>query len=284
MKKVGMVLEGGAMRGMYTAGVLDVLLENNIHIDEIVGVSAGALFGVNYFSKQKGRALRYSKKYCKDLRYISLLSLILTGNIVNKNFAYYKVSEKLDKFDDDTYKKCKSNFYAVISNIENGKPEYINIKSCYEQMEVLRASSAMPLVTKPVKINNNLYLDGAVTDSIPVLKLKDKGFKKIIVVLTRPLSYRKENLSPKTIKRITKKYKKYPKLVEAMIKRPSKYNEILEKIIDMENKQEIFVLRPSEPINIKVVERNKNKLQKIYDLGVTDTKNNLKKLYSYLEK
>ena len=282
MTKVGLVLEGGAMRGMYTAGVLDVFLDNDIHIDGIIGVSAGALFGVNYFSKQKGRVIRYSKRFCKDLRYISILSYILTGNVVNKNFAYYKVSNKLDKFDDETFKKSDGEFYTTVTNIETGQPEYIKLNSCYEQMEVLRATSAMPLVTKPVEVNNRKYLDGAVGDSIPILKLKELGYDKIIVVLTRPLSYRKEDLSIKTIKKINKRYKNYPNLIKAMINRPSKYNHILEEIIKMENNQEIFVIRPSDDINIKVIERNKNKLQEVYDLGINDAKKCINKLLKYL--
>ena len=122
MTKVGLVLEGGAMRGMYTAGVLDVFLDNDIHIDGIIGVSAGALFGVNYFSKQKGRVIRYSKRFCKDLRYISILSYILTGNVVNKNFAYYKVSNKLDKFDDETFKKVMVNFIRLLLILKRDNP------------------------------------------------------------------------------------------------------------------------------------------------------------------
>lgn len=132
----GLVLEGGAMRGMYTAGVLDVLLENSIKIDGIIGVSAGALFGVNYFSKQKGRVIRYSKRFCKDIRYMSKLSFLLTGNVVNKNFAFYKVTKKLDKFDNDTFIKNNKNYYATVTNVETGNPEYIKIDNPIKQLEV----------------------------------------------------------------------------------------------------------------------------------------------------
>ena len=146
--KVCFVLEGGALRGLYTAGVLDALYENNINIDCIVGVSAGSLFGVNYFSNQPKRVLRYNKKYCKDKRYISLLSLILTGNVVNKRFAYYKVSKILDPFDEETYIKTNKPFYAVATNIETGKAEYFLLKKPLEELEKLRASSAMPIFTR----------------------------------------------------------------------------------------------------------------------------------------
>ena len=157
MKKVGLVLEGGAMRGLYTIGVLDVLMENNIEIDGIVGVSAGALFGANYFSNQKGRVIRYNKKYCGDKRYMSLRSLILTGNYINKDFAFYKVTKKLDPFDNETYIKNNKDFYAVVTNVVSGKPEYIKIDDLDEKMEYLRASGSMPFVSKFVEIDGKKY-------------------------------------------------------------------------------------------------------------------------------
>ncbi|MBE6156401.1 MAG: patatin family protein [Firmicutes bacterium] len=280
--KVGLVLEGGAMRGMYTAGVLDTFMDNNIKIDGIVGVSAGALFGVNYFSKQKGRVIRYSKKYCRDLRYMSLPSLIFTGNIVNKHFAFYKVSQKLDIFDNETYVKNKKEFYAVVTNIENGKAEYLKIDNCIEQLEALRASSAMPMASKVVEINNKKYLDGGISDSIPIDKCLELGYDKIIVVLTRPLNYRKKPLSEKVVKTLKRKFRNYPNLVDTMEKRHKTYNEVVEKIIDLENKKEIFVIRPTEDINVNIIERSKDKLQKVYDLGVQDCKKQLEHLKKYL--
>ena len=165
--KTRMVLEGGSFRGLFTAGVLDVLMENNINIDEIVGVSAGAVFGVNYFSKQKGRVIRYNKRFCNSKRYMSILSLIFTGNYINRKFAFYDVTKKYDIFDNDEYIKTNKNFYAVATNIESGKPEYIKITSPLEQLEVLRASSSVPLISRIVKLNNKKYLDGGISDSIP---------------------------------------------------------------------------------------------------------------------
>ena len=284
MKKVGLVLEGGAMRGMYTAGVIDILMENNINIDGIIGTSAGALFGVNYFSKQKGRVIRYSKRFCKDIRYISMLSYLLTGNVVNKNFAYYKVTKKYDIFDNDTFKEFNKDYYVTMTNVETGKAEYKRINDPVKEMEYLRASSAMPLVTKLVKIDDKKYLDGAISDSIPVDKMKSLGYDKIIVVLTQPYDYRKEELNEKQLKKINKKYKKYPKLIKSMINRPKKYNETLEKIIELENEKDIYVIRPSEKLNINVIERNKNKLEEIYNIGQEDTKNIINDLKKYINK
>ena len=281
--KVGLVLEGGAMRGMYTAGVLDIFMENNIEVDGIIGVSAGALFGVNYFSKQKGRALRYSKRFCKSRRYMSILSYIFTGNIINKNFAFYKVSKELDVFDDETYKKNNTGFYAVATNVETGKPEYLEIDSCFDKMESLRATSAIPLVSKFVEIDCKKYLDGGISDSIPIDKCIEMGFDKIIVVLTRDLEYRKKELSDKTIFGLKRKFKKYPELINTMIKRPTEYNKTIDKIKKFEEEGKIFVIRPSSPINIKVLERNPDNLQKVYDLGINDCNNILSRLIDYLK-
>ena len=281
-KKVGLVLEGGAMRGMFTAGVLDLLMEENILVDGIIGVSAGALFGANYFSNQPGRVIRYSKRFCKDKRYISKLSLFLTGNIVNKNFAYYKVTNKLDPFDNKTFRESEKDYYVVVTNLETGEAEYKKIKDIIKDMEYLRASSAMPFASKIIKINNKKYLDGAIGDSIPFEKCLELGYKKVIVILTRPLNYRKNNLSNKNINLVKNKFKKYPKFVNSVISRPTNYNHKLEKIIDYENKKLIFVIMPSKDININVIERNPDKLQEVYDLGYSDANNIVEDLKKYI--
>lgn len=245
---IGLVLEGGAMRGLYTAGVLDVFLDNNIKVDGIIGVSAGVLFGVNYLSKQKGRAIRYNKKFAKDKRYMGMRSFLTTGNIINKDFAYYEIPFKIDVFDEETFEKSDTDFWATVTNIETGEAEYIKLEKPIDQMEVLRATSAMPLVSKIVEWDNKKYLDGGVSDSIPVEKCKSMGYDKIIVVLTRTIEYRKKK-SSSAIAKI--KYKEYPKLIKTMENRYKKYNETVEKIIDMENKKEIFVIRTSKDLKIK---------------------------------
>lgn len=276
---IGLVLEGGAMRGLYTAGVLDVFLDNNIKVDGIIGVSAGVLFGVNYLSKQKGRGIRYNKKFAKDKRYMGMRSFLTTGNIVNKDFAYYEIPTKLDIFDEETFEKSDTDFWATVTNIETGEAEYIKLEKPIDQMEVLRATSAMPLVSKIVEWNNKKYLDGGVSDSIPVEKCKSMGYDKIIVVLTRTIEYRKKKANSLLAKT---KYKKYPKLVRIMENRYKKYNETVEKIIDMENKKEIFVIRPSKDLKLKRIEKDVDKLQAMYDLGISDCKKCLEELKEYI--
>lgn len=278
--KIGLVLEGGAMRGMYTAGVLDVFLDEGIQVDGIIGVSAGVLFGVNYLSKQRGRAIRYNKKYAKDKRYMGIRSLIKTGNIINKNFAYYEVPTKLDVFDQKTYSKSKVPFYATVTNVETGEAEYIKIKDIFKQMEVLRATSAMPFVSNIVEIDNKKYLDGAIADSIPIDKMKNLGYDKIIVVLTKPLNYRKKKRGHKLIQI---GYKRYPSFVKTMQNRYKNYNNTIEKIIDMENKKEIFVIRPSKQIKMGRIEKDSEKLEEMYNLGVADCQKLIVELKEYMK-
>ena len=264
---------------MYTAGVLDMFLEQQIKVDGIIGVSAGVLFGVNYVSGQKGRTIRYNKKYAKDPRYMGMKSFLLTGNIINKDFAYYEIPSKLDLFDEDTFKKAKIDFWATITNVETGKPEYIKLEKPFEQMELLRATSAMPLVSKMVDWNHQKYLDGGISDSIPVEKCKQLGYDKIIVVLTRTKDYRKTKPNM-TLAKI--RYKKYPNLIKAMETRYQNYNQTLEKITQMEKNKEIFVIRPSKDLKLKRIERDTGKLQEMYDLGIDDTKKCLERLKQYL--
>ena len=277
--KIGLVLEGGAMRGLYTAGVLDVFLDKDIKVTDILGVSAGAVFGVNYKSNQRGRTLRYNLKYLNDKRYMSINSLIKTGNLVNKEFAYYTLPRELDIFDEKTYEDNNINFYAVITNMETGKPEYVEIDNAEEKIEVLRASSSMPFLSKPVLINNNSYLDGGISDSIPVLKAMEMGCDKVIVVLTRPIEYRKKKRNSFLIKMF---YKKYPNLINTMVNRYKNYNNTVEEIIKLEEEGKIFVIRPSRLVDIKRVEKDPKKLQEMYDLGVSDTISRIEELKNYL--
>ena len=279
--KTCLILEGGAMRGMYTSGVIDTFLENNIHVDGIIGVSAGALFGVNYCSKQIGRALRYNKKYINDksVDYMSFKSLIKTGNLINKDFAFNELPFKLDVFDEKEFQKSKTDFYATITNIKTGKAEYVKVTNTEKQMEVFRATGAMPFVSQFVEIDNELYLDGALGDSIPITQAMNMGYDKLIVVLTRPLNYKKK----KPLEILAKiKYKEYPNLIDAINTRYKKYNETIEKIIDLENKKEVIVIRPTKDLKIKRIERNVDKLQEMYDLGVSDCKELLPNIKSFL--
>ena len=279
--KVGLVLEGGAMRGMFTAGVLDVFLDEQIHIDGIVSVSAGALFGVNFPSKQKGRVLRYNKKYLNDKRYMGWHSLFTTGNIVNKDFAFYQLPVELDVFDQAAFARSGIDFYTVLTNVESGEAEYVKIRDAFEQMETLRATSAMPFVSKMVEINGKKYLDGGIADSIPLRFCQQLGYDKIIVILTRPLDYRKTSTNPLLFNAF---YRRYPKLVERLTNRYADYNRAVEDVIRLNEQGEIFVIRPSITLPIRRIEKDVEKVQAMYDLGVRDGQDILPALKAYLAK
>ena len=279
--KIGLVLEGGGMRTLFTAGVLDAFLDKNIEVNGVVGVSAGALFGVNYVSKQKERSVRYNKKYANEKGYMGLYSWITTGNAVNKDFAFYKIPFKLDKFDEEEFEKAKVDFYIVMTNIESGKPEYVLIKDVFKQMEYLRATSALPFASKIIKINNKKYLDGGISDSIPIDFCETLGYDKIIVVLTRPENVHKEDKLNFLYKLV---YRKYPNLVERLINMGKDYEVVLKKIKDLENKDKIFVIRPPEILKIGRLEKNKDKIQKVYDIGLNTGFNKIDNLLKYLNK
>lgn len=279
--KVGLLLEGGAMRGMYTCGVLDVLLDEKIKVDCIMGVSAGALFGVNFKSRQRGRGIRFNLKYIKDKRYMGLYPLITTGNIVNQEFCFNDIPNILDDFNYASFKRTKEDFYAVVTNMYTGKAEYKKIDELKgENVEYLRASGSMPFVSKPVEVNGKKYLDGGIADSIPIDKMVKMGYDKIIVVLTRPVGYRKRRANTSLAKVV---YKDYPKLIDAMAKRYRVYNKSVDEVELLSKTRDVFLIRPSKHIKIKRIEKNEKVLKEMYELGVNDTKEKLTELKEYLK-
>lgn len=276
--KTTLVLEGGAMRGLYSAAILDVFMQNDISIDIIYGVSAGALFGLNYKSRQTGRALRYNLKYANDKNYMGLYSLITTGDIMNREFCFKKLVYELDKLDFETYKNNPVDFYAVVTNLQTGKPEYIKIDDAEKDLEYFRASGSMPFVSRPVGINGNYYLDGAVSDAVPFKKALETDCEKIIVVLTRPSGYRKKYF-PLPYKLF---YKDFPNFIETAKNSYKKYNETMDLIEKYEAENKIIVLRPSELVKMKRVEKDIKKLQRMYDLGTSDCMKKLDEIKEYI--
>ena len=281
LMKIGLVLEGGAMRGMYTAGVLDTFLDKDFWVNGIISVSAGALFGVNYPSRQKGRAIRYNKIFISDKRYISFKSLVSTGNIVNKDFAFYEVPFKYDVFDNKTFKESDIDFYVAVTNLQTAQAEYVKLIDPLAQMEVLRATSAMPYVSRPVEIDGIPYLDGAIADSIPVEQMQKLGYDKIIVILTRTLDYRKSKLMAWIAKWF---YRRYPHFADAVNQRYAMYNQQVENVIKLAEKGDIFVIRPSVDLKIKRIEKDPNKLQAMYELGMKDMQLQWENLLDYLNR
>lgn len=280
--KIGLVLEGGAMRGIYSAGILDSFMDEGISFDGIMGVSAGALFGVNILSNQKGRVLRYNKRFNADPNYMGLRPLLSEGNIVNTEYAYVRVPRELDVFDDETFKNSNIPFYSVVTNVKTGKAEYILMKSIFDQMDTLRASGSMPFLSKPVRIGNENYLDGAIADSIPFQKMLDMGYDKLVVVLTKWDGYVKKPMS----KPLTNVFyrRKYPKLADAIIYRHEMYNAQMEALRKLESEGKIFVIQPSKYLKMGRIEKDPENIQNMYNLGTGDARNKMKALKSFLNK
>ena len=278
-KSAGLVLEGGGMRGIYTAGVLDVFMENNIKFQGVMGVSAGAIHGSSYVSGQIGRNLRYYRKYCRDKRFMSIWNLIFTGDIAGEKFCYHTLPEKLDPYDYEAFNKSGIDFYAVCSNVETGKPEYIQIKDMKKDIDVMRASASLPYVSRIVNTHGLKLLDGGCTDSIPVKAMLDKGYDKCVVVLTRHKGYVKK---PEAMKAAGLFYGRYPEFIKAMETRSKVYNNTLSYIEEKEAEGEIFVIRPSCELAIGRTEGNPEKLKEVYDIGYKDACNALDLLKKYL--
>jgi len=264
--KTGLILEGGAMRGMFTAGVMDVLMENGVTFDGAVGTSAGAAFGCNYKSHQIGRVIRYNVRYCKDKRFCSISSLIKSGDIYNAEFCYGDIPSKYDIFDFDAYRNDPMDFYSVCTDIETGKAVYHKYTG-YEDsgFDWIRASASMPLVSKIVEIDGKKLLDGGMADSIPLKFFESIGYDRNVVVLTQPADYRKKPNGAMPLIRIA--YRKYPKLVEAMENRHIVYNETLDYINSEESSGRLLVIRPESPLPVSRMEKDPEKLKAAYNEG-----------------
>ena len=278
--KTGLVLEGGAMRGIYTAGVLDVFLEYGIHFDGVIGVSAGALHGCSFVSEQKGRSLRYIKKYRNDKHFMSWWSFLHTGEVVGKQFCYHDIPERLDPFDYEAFVKSDTDFYATCTNVETGKAEYIKITDMMNQIDVMRASASMPYVSKTVEYNGMKLLDGGCADSVPVQKFRQMGYDRTVVVLTREDGYQKK---PQNAAVAELRYHKYPNFVNALKTRHEEYNRTLKEINKLEKAGEIFVIRPSVKLTIGRMENDINEIQKVYDIGRKDAEKQVEKVKIWLK-
>ena len=279
--KIGLVLEGGGHRGIYTAGILDVFAQNNISFDGIMGVSAGCIHGVSFLSGQIGRSVRYTTKFCNNPSYMSFKSLIKTGDFFNVDFCYYKLPETLDPFDNDAFDKNPTPFYAVCSDVKTGKAVYHKCDSVRgEKIKWIQASASMPLAAKIVKIDEGEFLDGGITDSIPIKKMQELGYSKNIVILTQEAGYRKKanSLLP-LIKRV---YKKYPELINAIQNRHIIYNQQLDYLEEQEKLGNVIIIRPSQKPQAGRIEKDKEKILSTYNLGRNDAEKLLETVKNFI--
>lgn len=264
--KVAIVLEGGSFRGQFTAGVLDVLMEHRVDVAACYGTSAGALNGLNYKSRQIGRANRVNLAFCNDPRYMGAQSLITTGSMVGYDFMLNDVQDRLDPFDNDAYLANPMEMYACATDVMFGTAAYLPVRNATLDIDAVRASTSLPLVTQPVEIDGHLYLDGGTADSVPVEHaLEDAGFDRAIVVLTQDRDYVKGpyGLMPAA----QRAYAAYPYLLEAMANRHERYNEQREHIWEYEREGRAFVLAPPRPVEVGHVEHDAAKLLDLYIQG-----------------
>lgn len=281
--KRGLVMEGGAMRGMFTAGILDVFMENGIEFDGAIGVSAGATFGCNFKSRQIGRAIRYNKRYAHNWRYCSVRSLLFTGDLYGADFCYNRIPNELDVYDLATYRANPMEFYCVASDCETGKPIYKKLETCdAHDLTWMRASASMPLASKIVEVDGYKLLDGGMTDSVPLAFFESIGYERNVVILTQPREYRKKPSSLMPLMKLA--LRKYPALVEAMRHRPEEYNEQTAYAFRRAEQGNALVICPEKPLGISRTEHDPRELQRVYDEGRRIAVSRLEEIRVFLEK
>jgi predicted patatin/cPLA2 family phospholipase len=265
-EKRGLVLEGGAMRGLWTAGVIDVMMEHDIWPDGLIGVSAGAAFGCNYKSRQVGRAIRYNTKYARDSRYSGLKSWLTSGNYYNAEFGYHTMPKELDVFDDDAFNKNPMAFYVVCTDVLTGNPVYQLLSEATEETyDWIRASASMPLASKVVELQGRKLLDGGVADSIPLEYFESIGYRRNVVILTQPAGYQKEHNKLMALMRLSLRH--YPKMIEAMDKRHLMYNRQLQYVAQAEQEGRCLVIRPEGKIPIGHISHDASQMRLVYEQG-----------------
>lgn len=267
----GLVLEGGGLRGLFTAGVLDQMMQWGLTFPHIVGVSAGCCFGVNIKSHQIGRALRYNVLMHDEPRYMSLRSWIKTGEYIGAHFCYHVVPTQIDIFDMDTFNADPQRFDCVCTDVLTGNPVYHELKHMSDhELEWVRASASLPLVSKPVQVDGQILLDGGLSDSIPLKYMETQGYQRNIIVLTQPLGYRKKPASMMPMWRFI--MRKYPKIIECLEKRHLMYNSQLDYVEEQARQGKVLLIAPPEKLPIGRIEMNPDKMKLVHQIGVETAK------------
>ena len=279
--KTGIVLEGGGMRGMYTCGILDVLMENRIYLDGMVGVSAGIAFGCNYKSRQAGRALRYNVRFAHDKRYSGIRSLLKTGNYYNAYFAYKLVPTHYDVFDYNVFEDTPMECYAVCFDVNTGEGIYQRLDRVNDDFfEWIRASASMPVVAQPVQVGGHMLLDGGLADNIPLQFMMGKGYDRNVVILTREEGYRKT--AEHGLWLMKHLLRKYPKVIEALKHRPAHYNQQVQFVREQERAGKAFVFRPLKPLNVSRTTHDPKEMNRVYQQGREEALQRLDELKRFL--
>ena len=284
-KNTAIVVEGGGLRGSYSGGILDILADKEIKFGGAVGTSAGAIHLCSFLSGQIGRNFRVDTIHSKSPRYMSLRNLLFTGDYFAFDYCYKQIPYKIDPFEFDKFtEQCqKTEFHVCITDVETGLAEYPRITDYRneDEMNYIRASASMPILSKIVEIHGKKFLDGGVADSIPFEQMFKKGFERAVVILPRPLGYRKK--INKALPLVKLAYRHYPKFVEAVATRHIRYNQALDKLAQLEAEGKVFIFRPSRLIKISDIESNKKKIANLYELGKEDAHTKMPELLKFLE-
>lgn len=281
MFQAGLVLEGGGFKGVYTSGVLDFFLDKGIMFSSCYGVSAGACSLCSFLSGQRGRAYHVTVDYLEDKNYCSLYSLIKTGDLFGADMCYRKIPDELYPYDYETYEKYQGTFYSVVTNIESGQPEYIPVKDMKNEIDAVRASASLPLVSRNVSFQGKLYLDGGISDAIPLRQSIKDGNRKNVVIMTKEVGYRRKPSSMTSL--IKLRYRKYPKVYELMKNRHTAYNETLDFIEEQVKKGSTFLIQPRKASEVGRIEKDRVKLKALYEEGYQEAKERYEDLMKFLE-
>ncbi len=279
--KTALVMEGGAMRGMFTCGVIDALMERGIAFDGAAGISAGAVFGCNYKSGQRGRAIRYNKRYCGDPRYCSVRSLLTTGDLYGADFCYRELPDELDVFDRAAFRENPMAFFVGATDVETGECVYRELTDGgAEDMLWLRASASMPAVSRPVAVDGRRLLDGGISDAVPFAFMEGLGYDRNVIVLTQPRGYRKSPAAGMPLMRLM--LRRYPRVARAMAARHEMYNRQMEQIDAREACGAALVIRPPEPLGIRRTEKRPEELERVYRIGVREAQRRMDEVAAFL--
>lgn len=283
MEQTALVLEGGGFRGMYTAGVVDAFLKHHIRFPYCIGVSAGAAYGISYVSEQLGRNKEVNLKYTADPRYMSIGNLLKKGNLFDWDFVYNEVPDKLVPFDFEAFFESETEFKIGITHVGTGTPLFVSKKGLTkkELMQVITASSSLPFVSRMATYNNELYMDGGISDSIPYQQAFADNNKKAVVILTRNEGYVKQAVKHPWI--IKMRYRKYPNMVKAILARAEKYNKTIAELEQLEKEGVVFIIRPKGSMNVSRIENNPQKLDDLYEKGIQEAEQIIPELIEWLK-
>lgn len=267
MTEGALVLEGGSLRGVFTAGVLDVFMEKGLELSYVNGVSAGAMCAMSYISKQIGRTIQVDLNYVNDKRFLSFRNMVKDRSIFNFDFLFGELSEKLVPFDFDAFYNSPQRFEAVATRCRTGKPEYFEKGVCSDIIEGVKASSSLPILSRMIDVDGKKYLEGGCSMPVAYQRAMELGYEKVIVVLTREKGYRKKPVDKWTKRAYERYFGPIPRFIRTLEEVPDRYNRMQEEMEQLEKEGKIYIIRPQSKVTVSRTEQDKRKLTELYEEG-----------------